>query len=44
MAMWQEVALVFAPFILPLILLGLGHDMTAPEFREDADNASNGAK
>jgi len=44
MAMWQEVALVFAPFILPLILLGLGHDMTAPEFREGADNANNGAK
>ena len=37
MAMWQEVALVFAPFILPLILLGLGHDMTAPEFREGED-------
>ena len=27
MTMWQEAALVFAPFVLPLILMGLGHDM-----------------
>lgn len=33
MAMWQEVALVFAPFILPLILLGLGHDIGSLEDR-----------
>lgn len=38
MTMWQEAALVFAPFILPLILLGLGHDMEAPEFRKGEDN------
>jgi hypothetical protein len=35
MAMWQEVALVFAPFILPLILMGLGHDIGTLEEKSD---------
>jgi hypothetical protein len=29
--MWQEAALVFAPFVLPLILMGLGHDIGSLE-------------
>lgn len=31
MTMWQEAALVFAPFVLPLILMGLGHDIGSLE-------------